>query len=144
VIASRAGPAVFKKAYGPVTATSVMFASGVETRHGSKWASSSPSPTSTKAVVGLTPNARAGRRYVRAKQKAKRSMSLTAAMLLRDFATLTCDREFRRRVRHLGKRRRTMAENRARVCVERPRPGPRRSLNLRGHEEPVDVLVVNA
>jgi hypothetical protein len=30
------------------------------------------------------PNARAGRRYARAKQKAKRSTSLTAAMLLAD------------------------------------------------------------
>ncbi len=62
VIARRAGPAVFQNAYGPVTATSVTFARGVETRHGPKRASSARAPTSTQAVAGLMPNACAGKR----------------------------------------------------------------------------------
>jgi hypothetical protein len=72
VTARRAGPAVFQNAYGPVTATSLMLASGVETRHGPKRATSVRWPTSTHAVAGPTPNARANKRYAGANAKPKR------------------------------------------------------------------------
>jgi hypothetical protein len=62
VIAKRAGPAVFQSAYGPVTATSVTFESGVETRHGPNRTSRPASPTSTQEFEGVTPNGRASRR----------------------------------------------------------------------------------
>src|SRR5436190_908527 len=71
VIARRAGPAVFQIAYGPVTATSAMFVSGVDTRHGPNRASSAPDPTSTQALSGVMPNARANTRYAGGNAKPK-------------------------------------------------------------------------
>ena len=81
VIARRAGPAVFQNAYGPVTATSVIFARGVTSRHGPKWTSRVSLPTSTQALEALMPNARAVARYDRAKAKSNRSTLLTGAIL---------------------------------------------------------------
>jgi hypothetical protein len=79
VIASRAGPAVFQNAYGPVTAMSAMFASGAETRQWPKRASTDSSPTSTHALAGVMPNARASVRYAGANAKSKRSAAVTGA-----------------------------------------------------------------
>src|SRR5205807_2985783 len=90
VIARRAGPAVFQNAYGPVTATLLTFASGVDTRHGPKRAASVRSLTSTHAVAGPTPNTRASKRYAGANAKRKRLVSLKPGMLRQGSSAASC------------------------------------------------------
>lgn len=69
VTARRAGPTVFRKAYGPVTSAPRMFAMPVRTCHGPNRASSARSPISTQALLGVIPKSRATRRYAGVKSK---------------------------------------------------------------------------
>jgi hypothetical protein len=66
-------------------------------------------------AVGLAE--RASRQAIRPREAKGETLDVThPSDATEDFTTLTCDREFRKRARHLGKRRRTTAENRARVA----------------------------
>lgn len=68
-----AGPAVFKKLYGPEVSEPVMLSSWVRTNHGPNRIRSSLSSTTTAVVRGVTPNSNPGARYASAKAKSNRS-----------------------------------------------------------------------
>src|SRR5688500_17227638 len=67
-----AGPATLGNEYGPVTVASTMFSIGVRADHGPKRTRSSRPSTSTHAVSGVTPKARAKGTIRVSKAKLKR------------------------------------------------------------------------